>query len=510
MPWCGPTDERPYPSLGWALWDLLDELWPDEPLIEEQARKLVQWYRVDEQGRRVNRRGQMMGPKGVGKSPEGAKISFLELSGPVVFDGWDDQGEPVGRPWDKPLVQIAAVSEDQGENTYGALLELLTADDGRVADSYNLDAGQTRILRRGQPSSRVDAVTASAGTREGQRVTFGLLDETHLWTQHTGGHRLAATIRRNAAKMGGTTLETTNAYDPNLRTVAQLTDEAVEQGSGGIWQWKPQAPHVASLANRRELRSALRKVYDGAFWVDVDRLIDDIHDPDTTEDDARRYYLNEIIKTADSAWAADDWAVLADASQVVADREPVTLGFDGARFHDATALIGCRIADGHVFVVDIWESDGTDEWQVDALEVDAVVRGALERYDVVRFYGDPPYWQDEMARWAADYSSVSEWWTNRDKPMAWAVRRFTEGITGQTLSHDGDSRLAHHVENARKRPTNVRDGEGRFMWTVRKTHPKSPLKIDAAVAAILAVEARGDALAAGWRPQSTFVPRRIR
>lgn len=499
MPWCGPTDDRPYPSLGWALADLLDDLWPDEKLIDEQVRKLVRWYRVDEKGRRVYRRGQMMGPKGVGKSPEGARISFLELSGDVVFDGWDAQGEPVGKPWDKPLVQIAAVSEDQGENTYGALLELLTVDDGRVADAFGLDAGQTRVLRRGQPACRIDAVTASAGTREGQRVTFALLDETHLWTPTSGGHRLANTLRRNAAKMGGTTLETTNAYDPNLQTVAQATDEAVEDGAEGVWQWKPEAPHVASLANRRELRSALKKVYDGAWWVDVDRLIEDIHDPDTTEDDARRYYLNEVVKTADVAWAAPDWEALADPSVVVGD-DAIAIGFDGARFHDATALVGCRMTDGHLFLIDCWESEGED-WEIDNLAVDAAVRSAYDRYDVVRMYGDPPYWQDEMAKWAAELHDVKSWWTNRDKPMCWAVRRLDEGIRGQTLTYDGSTILTRHVENCRKRPTNIRDGEGRFMWSVRKAGPKSPLKIDAAVAAMLALEARADALELGWKPK---------
>lgn len=502
--WCGPTDERPYPSLGWDLADILDELWPAQKLIEEQARKLIRWYRLEPDGSRFYRRGQLMGPKGVGKSPEGARIAFLELSGPVTFAGWDAQGEPVGKPWDSPVVQIAAVSEDQADNTYGALLELLTLDDGRVADLFGLDAGQTRVLRKGQPSARIDAVTAASGTREGQRVTFGLFDETHLWTPSTGGHKLAATIRRNAAKMGGTTLETTNAYDPNLRTVAQATDEAVEADSEGVFQWKPQAPHVTSLANRRELRSALKKVYDGAHWIDVDRLIADIHDPDTAEDDARRFFLNEIIKTADSAWSSEDWAALTDASRVVADREPISLGFDGARFHDATALVGCTLADGHLFVVDVWaKPDATDDWSVDALAVDSTVRATLERFDVVRFYADPPYWQDEIARWSADYGAkvVAEWWTNRDKMMAWATRRFTEGVNGQTLTHDGDSRLAEHVSNAKKRPTNVRDGEGRFMWTIRKSHDRSPLKIDAVMAAILALEARADALTAGWKPK---------
>jgi hypothetical protein len=48
---------------------------------------------------------------------------------------------------------------------------------------------------------------------------------------------------------------------------------------------------------------------------------------------------------------------------------------------------------------------------------------------------------------------------------------------------------------------------------IAKDHPDSPRKIDAAVAAVLAWQARLDAIAAGVgreSPEEMFVPRRIR
>jgi hypothetical protein len=54
------------------------------------------------------------------------------------------------------------------------------------------------------------------------------------------------------------------------------------------------------------------------------------------------------------------------------------------------------------------------------------------------------------------------------------------------------------VKNARRKETpQARDEEGRPLWTIRKDAPDSPLKIDAAMAAVLSWEARGDAIAAG-------------
>jgi hypothetical protein len=48
-------------------------------------------------------------------------------------------------------VQIAAVSEDQTDNTYAALFEMLTANDGRASRELGIDQGRTRLYLKGRP-----------------------------------------------------------------------------------------------------------------------------------------------------------------------------------------------------------------------------------------------------------------------------------------------------------------------------------------------------------------------
>lgn len=510
MPWRGPVPgsdllEDQFPSLGWAIADALDEVFPWMPCTDEQVRKLVEFYRLDpKSGRRVARRSQFMGPKGAGKSPEGAKIAIAELCLEVVPDGWDADGDPVGRPWSKPtpLIQIAAVSLDQTDNTYGALQELLGEDDGKAADLLGLDAGDTRTLKRSNHRARIDKVTASAGAREGQPVVFGVLDETHLWTPSNGGTKLAKTIRRNVGKMDGSSLETTNAYDPALRSVAQATDEAATAKAAGIYQWKPQAPHVTSLANRRDVKQALRRVYVDCHWVDLGRLVDEMQDPETTEADNRRYYLNEVWSGADAAWSAELWDPLAhpEGLEQPPDGDLIAWGFDGSRFSDATALVGVRLEDRHEFVIASWEKPADvedDDWEVPEAEVDAAVEQTFDRWKVAAGYCDPPYWRDNVDTWAGQYGPVKKWETARTKPMAYAVWAYDQLLRSSGLTHDRSEVLRSHTLNAQKRTTQVRTEDGRFLWTIQKLAPKSPAKIDARMAGILAQEAAADAIALG-------------
>src|SRR6266576_3278879 len=49
-------------------------------------------------------------PKGQGKTPLAAAIACAEFAGPVVFDGWVAQGNPVGIARRSPDIPVAAVS----------------------------------------------------------------------------------------------------------------------------------------------------------------------------------------------------------------------------------------------------------------------------------------------------------------------------------------------------------------------------------------------------------------
>ena len=89
------------------------------------------------------------------------------------------------------------------------------------------------------------------------------------------------------------------------------------------------------------------------------------------------------------------------------------------------------------------------------------------------------------------------WWTNRPKPMAYAIKAFANAIQSGDVHHDGSPHLTRHIGNAVRRMLNMRDDQGAPLWVIYKERPDSPHKIDAAMAAILSWEARNDALTAG-------------
>jgi hypothetical protein len=140
-------------------------------------------------------------------------------------------GEPVGPD--------RAVSEDQTENTYGVLYAMLTANDGRAAKDLGIDVGRTRLhFRDGRPGL-LEPITTSAPSAEGARITHGVLDETHLWYRSNHGIALAGVLRRNVGKMGGRTLETTNAPVLGMKSVAEQSGVDHESGAAGIFRFAP-------------------------------------------------------------------------------------------------------------------------------------------------------------------------------------------------------------------------------------------------------------------------------
>src|SRR5689334_22529459 len=138
MPWRGPEYDGEFPSLGWQVHDwIVDHLSvPDGPFAgepleftDEQLRLLVRFYGLDDRGKSLFRRASKRASQGWGKSPVLGAIALAELAGPTVFDGWDSDGEPVGRPPTTPWVQVAAVSEDQTDNTYAAAYSMISDSD---------------------------------------------------------------------------------------------------------------------------------------------------------------------------------------------------------------------------------------------------------------------------------------------------------------------------------------------------------------------------------------------
>ncbi|OEV28689.1 hypothetical protein AN220_00645 [Streptomyces nanshensis] len=261
-----------------------------------------------------------------------------------------------------------------------------------------------------------------------------------------------------------------------------------------------EAPGTVTIKSTDEqIRAALKISYGDSSWVDVNSILAAIRDPRTPEHDSYRFYFNQIKESIDTWITSDIWADRVDITLPVRKGDQIAIGFDGSLYDDTTAMIGCRLTDGKLFVIGVW-NPADNNGEVDVGAVDTAMRNAMKEYRVAWVYADPYYWQDVIDRWSVAFGEkiVFKFPTNRVKAMAEAVERFhTATVTGQ-LIHDGDTVLAWHIGNALTKET----PQGLIL---RKDKPKSKNKIDAAIAAILAYEARGDAIADGRLKRRTRI-----
>jgi len=502
-----PPPKLPEFSLGFGVCEWIEEncAIPDgeqagEPfLLTDEQEHFVNWfYAVDQDGKFRFRRALMVRSQKWGKGPLSAAIICAEAAGPVKFDHFDGT-LAIGKPWPTPWIQVVAVSEDQTDNVWTALVPMIEL--GELSANVP-DTGKTRInVSGGNGSSGViEPVTSAALSRLGQRLTFALHDETHSWTEHNGGMKLADTQRRNLAGMKGRSLETTNAWDPAEMSVAQITFEA---DMPDVLVDYPE-PLEGSIRNKRERRKILKHAYAGAPWVDLDRIEAEIEellprDPNQAE----RFFLNRIVAGADRAFDVEAYRELA-SDYVIPKGALVTVGFDGSLYNDATGLVVTEVDTGHQHMAGVWERPKNlppddDSWMVPVVEVNEAVAAIFEQWKVWRMYADPPYWQESIDRWAGTYGAdvVHYYWTNNRKKTAFALREFRSDMRPGVMSHDGSEPLVRHVGNSVRRPTNMRDDEGHFLWLIGKDGAKSPNKIDLAICAALSWRARGDAINSG-------------
>jgi hypothetical protein len=460
----------------------------------DQARFILWFYALDEYGKWIYRRAYRERAKGVGKTPMVAAIACTELLGPVVFDGWDANGNPVGRPHPNPLVQLAAVSEAQADQTMVLINSMLA--NGPAEQTYGLDIALSRIYTRA--GGKLEKVTASPRSREGARPTFVVMEETHNWVPAENGTEFAAVLRRNLAKLGGRSVEVTNAPLPGEMSVAEATHEEwarlkAEGMTDGVL-FDSESIHVNDVRNREESIPALKWVYRNSPWVDVERIFAEICDSNTRDSEARKYYFNEIVPDGSGWLRYGTWAACEQPVKELKKSDKIALGFKGATRNGAAALVACRLTDKALFVIDLWEKPETADssWEIPTNRVDNKVRKVLEKYDVYSFFCEPTGWQDIIGRWAADYEDceVEEFWQSSKAKMAKAVEQFESAVYDGRVVYWEQPDLTRHVTNCHILET----PQGNLL---RKKTVQSTKYISAAQAAVLALEACEEAIANG-------------
>ena len=494
LPWPDRLEDLP-PSLGpqiirWAEEKLVHPLtgapWRYTP---SQRRFVHLWFAVRPDGRWLYRSGVKRGAKGTGKDGIGASLAVVEAVGPVALAGWEG-ATPIGVPYRMALVQIGANSEAQARDLLRVASAMVS---GALAEESGFDRGDTRS--QFESGTRIELLTRSEASSEGDPVTAVILNETHHATRTSGGQALAAVARRNAAKGPGgraRLLELTNAHLPGEGSVAEDSFDAWQAQVSGrakradILYDSREAPSHLRLHIEAELEAGIAAAYSDSPWTDLERIRDEAQDLRVPAADSVRFYFN-AIPTNELAWVdARAFDALARPQLNIADGDPVALFLDCSKSSDATALVASRISDGHVVVLGGWQRPHGDRgtgWLAPRPEVDAAVRLAFDRWDVRWFGVDPSPARDdetEAQYWAG---LIDDWHRNfRERLPLWATpgrdgssvlfdarmsapggrernRLFTEAAERcaadiddeGTLTWDGNPMLRVHVHNARRR-----------------------------------------------------------
>lgn len=531
-----PLDGKPWPTLGPLVCEFIERYLVHGPgdlrgqparLDKEKTGLIYRMYEVypkghPEAGRRRFRRVALSLRKGSAKTELAAWIAVCELhpEAPVRCVGWKKNGTPIGGGVVDPYIPLVAYTQEQSEElAYAAMLAVIT--EGPLAQDF--DTGLTRILRR-DGSGRAVALSNAPSARDGARTTFQVFDETHrlVLPKQKAAHRtmLANLPKRRMADAWS--LETTTAYSPGENSVAEETMEYARTVAGGKVQdsklfffHRQAGEHHKVLETPEQIEAAVREASGPvAEWSDVSGIVDQWQDPTADKTFLERVWLNRPVKAADRAFDLHIWKGRVRPNYRPPKGARIALGFDGARFRDSTSLVGTELETGHQFLLGLWEKppqakdpkEGEGGWEVPVDQVHSAVAHAFEYYTVVRMYADPPYWESQVDEWSGKYGKdiVLAWWTNRDKPMAYAIRGWVHAQKAGEMTHDGDAGLTRHVGNAVRRELRMFDEEGKPLFCIQKEKTDSPFKIDAAMAAILSWEAYGDAIKVGVEPEPEY------
>jgi hypothetical protein len=546
-----PELDLAYPSLGKDICDFIEDrcvfgpgsLQEQPAQLDDEKRGLTyRCYEIQPKGHELegNRhfdRCDVELRKGVAKTEWASWITFCELhpEAPVRFDGWDAYGRPVGRPIVAPYIPMMASTEEQvGELAFGVLKWIIE----HCKDSHLFDVSKERIVRLdrwGREDGMAVPVAVAPNARDGARTTFQHFDEPHRiylprqreahqtmhenlnkrqledpWSLYTstagapGQGSIQEDLRGEAeeiaeGKRDGTTLFFFSRWaDENRHRELDTVDKrvaAISEATGPIGEWGK--GQFLRIAKGYDIKGT-----DRMYW--------------------ERVWLNRWRKSGAGAFDVTKVKTLAreDVSPGIIEKDAfVTLGFDGAKFRDSTAIVITEIFTGRQQLHAIWErpADLPDDraWEVDSQDVDLAFRQCFDLYDVWRGYCDPPYWVETVANWSGAWpDQVIEWWTNRQRPMAFTCRAYNEAIDGGTLKIVGpqDKRdlLVTHIGHAGRKDLNIVDDQQKPLWILQKLNGQEQNKFDACMAGVLSWQARLDAIAAGAQPKvKVGAPRRL-
>ena len=461
-------------------------------------------------------------------------IGFAERYGSITKDSVAGKvGEPmVLRDWQKQLmlrmfawengglrhrIQLIGMPRKNGKSALGsitALYSLVLGPHGGEVYSIAAEKEQAKIVFRDakkmveaapdlghinlyrdamentENGSVYRAMSAEAYSKEGLSPTLVIFDELHAQPNRElfDVMSLAMGARGNIASLLAITTagvrSDSTGRDSIAYTLYQYGQKIIrgEEDDPSYFQawwesegdyraedtWERANPGYGDINDIEDFRSAVRR---------------------TPEAEFKTKRLNLFVSSATS-WLPDGAWEQCEGEVVPTPDDEIVLGFDGSFSGDASAVVGAIIPKSEddpvkVFMVKTWEKDlaiHDADWRVDIADVEQTIMDFCQKHPKVREIAcDPFRWQRSMEILEQAGLPIVEWPSTSPRRMVPACAKFYDAVVEKRIIHDGDPVLTRHLDNAVTKIDNLGP-------RIVKDKKSSPRKIDAAVAAILAVD----------------------
>lgn len=545
-----PPAVQPFnPTLGFQVVKFIQErcvfgpgsLQEQPAVLDEEKQMLVcRFYEVHPKGHRLegNRvfdRCSVELRKGVAKTELAAWITFCELhpESPARFNGFAPDGSLLeGKPVKSPYIPMMASAEEQvQELAFGVLKYIIE----HCRDESMFVCSKEQLIRLspgGTNDGMAVPVSNAPSTRDGARTTFQHFDEPHRLTLPRERAAVETMIQNLPKRQleAPWALYTSTAGAPgegsvqeDVRNEAELIDERRADNSSlfffGRWASVDNHPKLDTVEQRiaaiSEATGPVGEWGKGQF----ERIAKDYERVGIDRAYWERVYLNRWRKSGSGAY---DMTIVRDLAKpenwpgIIEKGSFVTVGFDGARRKDATAIVLTEIFTGRQQIAGLWERpEDAHQWECDESDVDGVMQQVFKDYEVWRGYCDPPYWVETVASWNGKWpDQIIEWWCNRQRPAAYMARAYDEAIDGRQIKFVGTEQqradMVRHIGHAGRKNLKITDDEGKPLWILQKQDGQEINKFDACMAGNLSWQARLDAIAEGAQPTAKVgMPRRL-
>ena len=443
--------------------------------LEDWQRAFVdEFYKRDEEGRRIYRLGVLGVPRGNGKSPLAAGLGLYELL----------------TRRDSPDVFCAAGSREQARIVFNFARSFV--ETGPLLDVVRVGRNEL-IYPDGTGSMRV--VSADGSLQFGHSVSCAIVDEAHVFATQKHQDLWEAFETALHKRLDSFLLAITTAGSDRTSLLGRLVESSLAQLSlerpdsgltvgrdeeNGVLLWWYAAPDTAELDDEATWRAA-----NPASWVDLRDLRRQRNSPGTSESAFRRLHLNQWTHAEDVWITPARWAACRSEEEIPEGAE-VFVGVDASFSGDATAVAWAWKNDEGTILVraHIWSALEETPAHVHVagghINLEAVedfITALGQRYRVREVVYDPAFFARSAEILSARGLTVASL-DQRSAPMREAWSQFYEAVNAGALAHEGDAILTAHVLNAAAHV----DPSGH--WKVRKI--KQSHKIDGLVASVIA------------------------